>query len=168
MDQHKAKKHFLTAYDAHADELFRFCFVKVSSSERAEDLVQDVFMRYWQVVRSGTIPDNPRAFLYTLARNRIIDWYRKKKSVSLDVLQDAGYDFAGSGKEEIVDSAQLQELLGVINELDDASREAIILRFVEGWTPKEIAELNNESANAVSVRLNRALAKVRAKIHVET
>lgn len=167
MDQHEAKKHFLAAYDAHADELFRFCFMKVSSSERAEDLVQDVFTRYWQVLREGTTPDNPRAFLYKLARNLVIDWYRKKKSVSLDVLQEAGVDFAGVGKEEIVDTAQVNELLAVINELDDTSREALLLRFVEGWTPKEIAALNGESANAVSVRLNRALAKVRINIHVQ-
>lgn len=167
MDQHEAKKHFLAAYDAHAGELFRFCFMKVSSSERAEDLVQDVFTRYWQVLRDGTTPDNPRAFLYRLARNLVIDWYRKKKSVSLDVLREAGVDFAGVGKEEIVDTAQVNELLTVINELDDTSREALLLRFVEGWTPKEIAELNGESANAVSVRLNRALAKVRINIHVQ-
>lgn len=167
MDQRNAKKHFLEAYDAHADELFRFCFMKVSSSDRAEDLVQDVFTRYWQTLRGGTLPDNPRSFLYTLARNRVIDWYRKKKTVSLDLLQDAGKDFSGTGGSEIVDAAQLREVLEAINDLDETSREALLLRFVEGWTPKEIAGLNGESANAVSVRINRALAKVRTNIHVE-
>ena len=167
MDQHELKALFLAAYDSHADELYRFCLVKVSDRERAEDLVQDVFTRFWQVLRDGTVPDNTRAFLYTLARNRVIDWYRKKKEGSLDVLQEAGVDFAGSGSGEVVNHAEMERLLAVINELDEPSRDVLLLRFMEGWTPSEIGELNNESANAVSVRLNRALKKVRTHLHAE-
>lgn len=168
MDQHELKELFLAAYDAYADDLYRFCLLKVSDRERAEDLVQDVYMRFWQVLRDGTTPDNTRAFLYTLARNRVIDWYRKKKESSLDKLQEAGIDFAGSGMTEITNQAELEQLLKVINELDEPSRDVLLLRYMEGWTPSEIAELNNESANAVSVRLNRALKKVRTHIHAET
>lgn len=168
MDQAELKALFLAAYDAYADELYRFCLMKVSNRERAEDLVQDTFTRFWQVLRDGTRPDNTRAFLYTIARNRVIDWYRKKKEDSLDQLQEAGIDFAGSGISEITGNAEVQQILAVINELDEPSRDVLLLRFMEGWTPSEIAELNNESANAVSVRLNRALKKVRSHIHVET
>jgi RNA polymerase sigma-70 factor (ECF subfamily) len=165
MDQHELKALFLSAYDAYADELYRFCFMKVSNREKAEDLVQDVFTRFWQVLRDGTSPDNPRAFLYTLARNRVIDWYRKKKESSLDVLQEAGVDFAGSSGSEVTDHAEMERLLAAVNELDESSREVLLLRYMEGWTPVEIAELNQESPNAVSVRLNRALEKVRTKLH---
>jgi RNA polymerase sigma-70 factor (ECF subfamily) len=167
MDHHELKALFLAAYDAYADELYRFCVLKVSDRERAEDLVQDVYTRFWQVLRDGTSPDNTRAFLYTIARNRIIDWYRKKKEGSLDALQEAGIDFAGSGAREILDHVEMERLLEAINELDEPSRDVLLLRFMEGWTPAEIAELNKESANAVSVRLNRALKKVRTKIHAE-
>jgi len=167
MDQQEAKKHFLGAYDTHADELYRFCLLKVSSGERAQDFLQDVFTRYWQVVRGGTIPDNPRAYLYTLARNRITDWYRKKKSVSLDAMTDSGFDFEGTSGNEIVRDAETRELLAAINELDEPSRAALVLRFVEGWTPKEIAAYNEETPNAVSVRINRSLAKVRSAMRTE-
>lgn len=167
MDHHELKALFLAAYDAYADELYRFCLMKVSDRERAEDLVQDVYTRFWQTLRNGTTVDNTRAFLYTLARNRVIDWYRKKKESSLDSLQEAGIDFAGSGIREITDQAEMGRVLAVINELDVPSRDVLLLRFMEGWTPAEIAELNNESANAVSVRLNRALKKVRTHIHAE-
>lgn len=165
MDQHELKALFLASYDAYADELYRFCFMKVSNKEKAEDLVQDVFTRFWQVLRDGKDLDNPRAFLYTLARNRVIDWYRKKKEGSLDVLTEAGVDFAGSDGSEIADHAEMQRLLEAVNELDEPSREVLLLRYMEGWTPVEIAELNKESPNAVSVRLNRALEKVRVKLH---
>lgn len=166
MDQQQAKQRFLEAYDEYADPLYRFCFMKVSSHEKAEDLVQDTFTRFWQSIREGEMPDNPRAFLYTLARNRVIDWYRKKKETSLEALQDTGIDFAGSGITEIEDAAEMARLLEVIAGLDEPSREVLTLRFMEGWTPGEIAALNGESPNAVSVRLNRALAKVRTSLHV--
>ena len=165
MDQTELKALFLAAYDAYADELYRFCLMKVSNHEKAEDLVQDTFTRYWQTIREGQQPDNPRAFLYTMARNRVIDWYRKKKETSLDALQETGLDFAGPGGIEIEDAAEMARLLEVIAELDEPSREVLLLRYMEGWTPGEIGALNGESANAVSVRLNRALAKVRTAIH---
>jgi RNA polymerase sigma-70 factor (ECF subfamily) len=165
MDQHKAKASFLAVYDRHADEIFRFCFMKVSNKEKAEDLTQETFMRFWQSIRSGETVRNDRAFLYTLARNLIIDWYRKKKESSLDVLQEDGIDFAGDGRASVEQAAQMNEVLAVINQLDEPSRDAILLRYMEGWSPQQIADLNNESANAVSVRLNRAIKKVQELIH---
>ncbi|MEK7642115.1 MAG: RNA polymerase sigma factor, partial [Patescibacteria group bacterium] len=85
-----AEKAFNEIYAAHADALFRFCLVKVSDRERALDLTQDTFTRFWQrlVEESETI-DKPKTFLFAIARNAIIDWYRKKKSVSLDAMTDA-------------------------------------------------------------------------------
>ncbi|MDB5265816.1 MAG: polymerase sigma factor, sigma-70 family [Parcubacteria group bacterium] len=165
MDQNEAKAYFLSIYDKHADEIFRFCFMKVSNKEKAEDLTQEAFMRYWQSLRTGEPVRNDRAFLYTLARNLVIDWYRKKKESSLDVIQEAGIDFAGEGRADVEQAAQMNEVMAVVNQLDEPSRDVILLRFVEGWSPQQIAELNHESANAVSVRLNRAIKKVQELIH---
>jgi len=156
----------MNAYEQYADELYRFCYFKVSNQERAEDLVQDVFARYWQTLRDGQEVGNPRAFLFTMARNRIIDWYRKKKEQSLDQLQEEGLDPIGSGASDIERSAELRSALEAINELDESSRDAVILRFMEGWTPAEIAALTNETSNAISVRLNRAIKKVQDRLHI--
>ena len=103
---------------------------------------------------------NDRAYLYTLARNLVIDWYRKKKESSLDALTEQGIDFGNDDHKSIQRSAELNEVLSVINQLDEDAREALLLRYVEGFTPKEIAAISGESANAVSVRINRAIKKV--------
>lgn len=165
MDQERAKAYFLGIYDKHADEIFRFCALKVSNKEKAEDLTQETFMRFWQAVRAGETIRNDRAFLYTLARNLVIDWYRKKKESSLDVIQEAGVDFMGEGAADVEQAAQMNEVLAVINELDEPSRDALLLRYMEGWSPQQIAQLSGETANAVSVRLNRAIKKVQELIH---
>ncbi len=167
MDQDDTKAYFLQIYDAYADDIFRFCYLKVSNRELAEDLSQETFTRFWQAVREGTVMRSERALLYTIARNLVIDWYRKKKESSLDVLTEAGLEFKGEGAEEVTREAEMQEALRVIEDLDDASREALLLRFVEGLAPQEIARLSGESANVISVRLNRAMKKVRARMHTE-
>jgi RNA polymerase sigma factor (sigma-70 family) len=61
----------------------------------------------------------------------------------------------------------MDEALRAVGALDDPSREALLMRYVEGLSPKEIAELTGESANAVSVRLNRAIKKVRTLLHAD-
>ena len=62
--------------------------------------------------------------------------------------------------------AQYQELLETINDLDEMDRELIMLRHVEGLDPKDIAQLYDESANVISVRLNRAMGKLKQKLYI--
>lgn len=166
MDQDTLSAHFIETYDQYADELYRFCFFKVSDSERAQDLVQDVFARYWQALRKNPDITYPRALLFTIARNRVTDWYRKKKEDSLDALQEGGVEFTGQTSSDVERPAEYAEILKAVDELDEPSREAVLLRYTEGWTPAEIAELHNESANAVSVRLNRAIKKLQDRLHL--
>lgn len=165
MDQDETKAYFLQIYDAYADDIFRFCYLKVSSKEVAEDISQETFTRFWQALREGTVMRSERALLYTIARNLVIDWYRKKKESSLDVLTEDGREFAGDGAPDVMRTAEMQEALRAVDALDEASKEAVLLRFVEGLTPQEIGRLSGESANVISVRLNRAMKKVRATMH---
>lgn len=167
MDQDETKTYFLQIYDTYADSIYRFCLLKVSSQELAEDLTQEVFTRFWQALREGTVMRSERALLYTVARNLIIDWYRKKKESSLDALTDEGIEFSGDGAREVMQEAQMQEALAAVATLDDPSREALLLRYVEGLSPREIAALSGESPNAVSVRLNRAIKKVRLVLRTD-
>lgn len=156
----------MQAYDQYADELYRFCFFKVSDSERAQDLVQDVFTRYWQTLRNGQEVQHPRALLFTIARNRVTDWYRKKKEDSLDAMQDDGREFQGTVRKDVEQSAEYEEILRAVSDLDEPSKEAVLLRYTEGWSPAEIGALHNESANAVSVRLNRAIKKLQDRLRI--
>lgn len=165
MDQHETKEYFLSTYDAYADAILRFCIMKVSDREIAEDLTQEVFTRFWQTLRDGQEMRNGRAFLYTIARNLVIDWYRRKKELSLDSLQEQGTDFANNDLKQITNNAEAREVLEVIEDLDDPSREALLMRYVEGLSPSDIADITGESPNVISVRINRAIKKVQQRIH---
>jgi RNA polymerase sigma factor (sigma-70 family) len=165
MKESSRKEVFLESFDAYSDAIFRFCLVKTSQKELAEDLTQEVFMRYWQVLTDGKEMTNTRSFLYTIANNLVIDWYRKKKSVSLDVMQEQGFEAEQKGTNQVLDT-EYAYILETIDTLEEKDRVVVLLRFVEGLDPKDIAKILGESANVVSVRINRAIEKVQKKLHI--
>lgn len=166
MNQSSLKNSFLETFDAYSDAIFRFCLVKTSNKELAEDLTQETFMRFWQSLVDGKEMTNVRSFLYTIANNLVIDWYRKKKSTSLDVLEEDGFEPADAQLISPEKQSQFTEILATIKDLEERDREVLLLRYVEGLNPKDIALIQNETVNAVSVRITRAIEKVQKKLHV--
>ena len=57
----------------------RYCLMRVSDREKAADIVQDIFTELWKKYQTGEKIENQQVYPFTLAKNRIIDWYRKKK-----------------------------------------------------------------------------------------
>lgn len=167
-EQRKAQEEFQQVYQAESDAVFRFCLLRTSNHDLALDLTQDTFMRFWDTLCKDKKIKNCRAFLFAVARNLVIDWYRKKKSVSLESLLIEGSE----DKNELLSSAagieieaEAKYLVRRINALDETYRDAVYLRCVEGLKPKEIAEVIGESANVVSVRINRGLRILREQMH---
>ena len=166
MNQSSLKETFLQSFDAYSDAMFRFCLVKTSNKELAEDLTQETFMRYWQSLVDGKEMSNTRSFLYTIANNLVIDWYRKKKSSSLEVLEESGYEPPDTQGLTTLGNAEVGQILSVIEELEEKDKEVLLLRYVEGLDPRDIAEISGETANVISVRINRAIEKVQKKLHI--
>lgn len=155
-------ENFIKSYDDHASELFRFAYFRVRDRETAKDMVQESFIRVWNYITDGKKIENFRAFLYRTLRNIIIDESRKKKTISLDALEDAGFG-PGDGfrKNEFEIRLDSKNIVDKLSALSEDDREIIVMRFINELGPKEIAEILDESENVVSVRINRALKKAR-------
>lgn len=158
---------FEKIYESESDAIFRFCLVRVSNREQARDLTQETFLRLWQSLAKEENILNNKAFLFTIAHRLIIDWYRKKKSFSLDqmlsVEDEGGYDVLDekSTKENLEFGVEGRFLLEKINELDVSYRNPVFLRFVEDISPGDIGKILGISANAASVRINRGIKELR-------
>jgi RNA polymerase sigma-70 factor (ECF subfamily) len=96
----------------------------------------------------------------------VIDWYRKKKPTSYDALEEQGFEASDATSSSSLQDAELREIFAVIEDLEVKDREVLLLRYAEGLDPKDIAEILGESANVVSVRINRAIEKVKKKLSV--
>lgn len=162
MNQNSAQqeKKFAEAFNQYSDALFRHSFFRVSNRQVSIDLVQDAFTKTWMQIVKGEDIANLQAYLYHVLNNLIIDYYRKKKSVSLDALSDDGFDPAGSGEAEIIANAEHNQLMKNLEMLPERDREVVVMRYVDGLPVKNIAELLGESENGVSVRLHRAIKKL--------
>ena len=165
MNQSTLEKVFVESFSEYGDAIFRFCMVKVSNVELAEDMTQEVFTRYWQYLRDGKEMTNTRSFLYTIANNMAKDWYKKKKSDSLDEKMESG-DVPKDKTASPEEVASYQEVLDTIEDMEQMDKEVLLLKHVEGLDPKDIAEVLEESANAISVRLNRATKRLQQKLGV--
>ena len=149
--------------------LFRYLVYVTGSRERAEDFFQETWIR---VLERGHQYDGKfkfEAWLFTIARNLVIDWQRQKKMQSLDALTDpeqgAPMEFADEddpsplhlvlkGEEEATLQASLQQLHAIY-------REVLLLRFQEELGLAEIAAVLGAPISTVKSRLYRGLAELR-------
>lgn len=152
---------FMRCYDEFSDALFRHCFFRVFERERAKDLVQETFTRTWEYARKEKQIENPRAFLYRVLNNLIIDDRRKHRPLSLDALNEEGFDPGEDIRERMADHMEVKEMIRVLKSMPDEQRRVIVMRHIDGFGPKEIAETLDLTENVVSVRLHRAVGQLR-------
>lgn len=165
----KDKDAFVKTYDLYFDQIYRFVYFKVSQREEAEDLTSLVFLKTWGYVQDKSITDYKtlKSLLYKVARNLVIDHYRKKSSqaelLSLDAskseinLPDKNQDIHRLA-ETADDYAQIKNKL---LELKEEYREVIVMRYVDELSIKEIALSLNKSRGNIRVTLYRALKVLR-------
>jgi len=158
---------FIRAYDEYADAIFRYIVVRVRDREIAKELMQETFMKTWTYMRAGNEIGNLRAFLYKVAHNTSMSALIKGKTESLDALADAhGYDAPDEQAVSPEDASEHRLLREQLELLDEASRDTLVLRYMNGLPVKEIAKMRGEDAGAVSVRIHRALKTLQSRLKI--
>jgi len=162
---------FSVIYQRESDAIFRFCLLRTSDREVALDFTQDTFMRFWNSLLLEKDIKNHRTFLFTIARNIVIDWYRKKKPFSLETMMENAAEgrssFALIASDDVEMNQEADFLVRKIRELPEPYSNAVYLRCVEELKPREISEILGESANVISVRISRGLEQLRSLLHIE-
>lgn len=161
-DPKAIEKMFLDAYDEYADALFRHCLLRIRDRELAKDLVAETFTKTWDYLSQGKKVDHLRAFLYRVANNLIVDTSRRKRSSSLDTLmEEDGFEVIDESIKDPAVMPDARKAMQLLTSLDEMYRSAIMMRFVDGLTPKEIAAALSVSENVVSVRIHRGIERLK-------
>jgi RNA polymerase sigma-70 factor (ECF subfamily) len=155
--------------------LLRYLLFLTSSRELAEDLFQEVWMRV--LMRGGQYNGKARfdTWLFTIARNLVIDYRRKRTLASLDELLDGTTEDDRPMTFEVVDeqpspfdrmaSGQDRErVAAALLELDTVYREVLVLRFHEDLSLQEIATVTRAPLSTVKSRLYRGLAAIKPRL----
>lgn len=158
------KQLFLRAYDELSNVLFKHAYFRVSNREVALDMVQECFTKTWNHMAQGKEISDMKSFLYRVINNLIIDYYRKSKSSSLDSLLDDGFDVVDQSISSSETISELSLVKRHLNAMPPSDKEVIVMRHIDGLSIQEIAKLLDESENAISVRLHRAMKRLQSLI----
>jgi len=169
MDIEKIKQQYLEYYDELSPALYRFFVFQTSNGDVASDLLQDTFFKTWEYIAQGKPIQNLRAFLYQVARNTLTDYRRKKKSQSLESITETGVEFESETDilEEESEKDDFRYVMEHFSILDEQQKQLITLRFIEERSIKEIAEIFGERANTISVKIHRALEKLKNHFNIK-
>jgi RNA polymerase sigma-70 factor (ECF subfamily) len=150
-----------TAHSDYAKGLRSHAFFKLNSRSMSDDLVQDTFAKTWRyLARDGKI-DIMKAFLYHILNNLIVDEYRKRKLLSLDVLLTKGYEPSADYSERLIDALDGKAALFLIQRLPVMYQKVMRMRYVQDLTLAEMSLATGQSRNTIAVQLHRGLAKLR-------
>lgn len=160
------QKEFSKIYDQYIDQIYRFVFIKVNSQEIAEDLASETFLRGWESFKKNHNGiDNPRAFLYQIARNLIIDHYREKGRAQLISVDTVPIVDPCPNLEEVTQIKSDFDLIkSALVNLNEDYQECIIWHYIDDLSIPEIARITNKSEGAVRVMLHRALKALKEEI----
>lgn len=158
--QHGSTQAFGEIYRMLLPKIFRFVWYEVRDKQTAEDLTQVTFLRLWKAINSydadkGSFP----SFTFAIARNLIIDWQRKKRPVSLEVIGEI------EERDETIDTLIQQEVVDRVRQalatLPAQDRQLVVLRHFEEVPYEEIAKIMGKQEGAVRVKLHRILRQLK-------
>jgi RNA polymerase sigma-70 factor (ECF subfamily) len=153
---------FGALYMMHLNAIYRYIYFRIGDEHEAEDLTEEVFVRAWEALpkyRPGVLPFT--SWLYRIAHNLTVDFYRKSAPVSLSEPDLQNILRASTSTEEAVEDRQMARMLAAaIKRLDTLEQEIILLRFVQGLPHQEVAAMLGKSINATRVIQHRALARL--------
>lgn len=127
---------FEVFYNRYQGEVLSFCRHMLGSREDAEDAVQQTFLATYRQVHASSPPRHPRAWLYTVARNRCLTTLRARRETSSDAVEPSTEGLA----EEVERRHELRELLSDVGRLPEDQRVALLLFELGALDTSEIAE----------------------------
>lgn len=136
-------------------------YFKLNDRALSNDLVQETFMKTWRYLAKGGKIDAMKAFLYHVLNNLIIDEYRKRKTVSLDLLLESGFEPQSKAGPSIGDGIDDQAVLALVKELPEKYQQAIRMRYIQDLSLEEMSTLTGQTKNAIAVQVHRAVEKLR-------
>ena len=172
------RERFQALVEAHLDGLFGAALRLTRNRSRAEDLLQETFLRAWRSFHTFRPGTNARAWLYRILMNAYIDGYRKHAREPEVVDQEDVDEFylyskvqesedlrrAGNPEEVLLANLMDADVKGALDSLSDAFREVVVLADIEGFSYKEIADMLHIPIGTVMSRLHRGRRQLQVKL----
>lgn len=160
----KKRKHFSRFYDTHIEKIYRFIYLKVGSREISEDITAEAFIRLWEQMKSPTEIRSPRAYVYQVARNLVIDHYRTQDPVKIRPDKVTLASEKPGPEKKVILGEEVEELRQALAKIKNSYQNALILYYLDEMPISEIAQIEGKSENAVRVTIHRALKALKEEL----
>lgn len=168
------KEDYSKVYTIYFPKLVRFSETYLLSKEDAENIVQDIFLYLWENREQIPLLGNMNAYLFTVVKNRCIDFLRKQTQVgkqkqSLSELEEKELQFKLYSLQKFDENnlsvSDIDTLITqAVDSLPARCKEIFILSRMEGLRHKEIAECLNISVNTIESQIAIALKKLKVTL----
>jgi RNA polymerase sigma-70 factor (ECF subfamily) len=151
-------------YDLYAPKIQSFIYHRTSDPLVTEDLTGQVFLRMLEAMRGGKgWRTSFSGWIYRIAHNLVVDYYRKRSQATYTNIDETPHIPAGNGDPYQATAAKLDSdaLVRAINQLTDEQAQVITLRFLEGYSISEVAELMNKTEGAIKALQFRGMTTLR-------
>jgi RNA polymerase sigma-70 factor (ECF subfamily) len=143
-------------------KLYGFAFRILRNQEEAEDAVQDVFVKLWNMGEKLDAYDSPEALATTMIKNYCIDQIRKQKHIKTEVNADQQNSLMAPSPHEEMEINESEAIIHtIIDQLPAAFRDMLRLKDIEGFSYEEIAQKTDQNINTLRVTISRARKLVR-------
>ncbi|HEX4774882.1 MAG TPA: RNA polymerase sigma factor [Candidatus Saccharimonadales bacterium] len=154
---------FEAAYESHSKAIYKFLFWRTKDVQLSEDLTSSTFEKAW-ASRESFRGSSEKAWLYLIARNVLIDHWRKKKELFVEDTDVLHEDVRPSAGELLDKELAIQDLRKALSKLPEDMHSVVTLRFIEGQSCKQVAASLNLSESNVRVIQYRALKKLKEQL----
>jgi len=159
--ENKIRLELTTAHYDFEKVLNARAFFKTSSHTIGKDLVQDTFIKTWSYLLKGGKIDIMKAFLYHVLNNLIIDQYRKRKTTSLDMLMEKGFEPKDNNFQKIFNILDGKTALLLIARLPNDYKKIMKMKYQQNLSLKEISLITGQTKNTIAVKMHRGLKKLK-------
>ena len=158
------EREFGRLYETYADKIYSFIYYRTSHRETAEDLTSRTFIKAIEKINS--FDQNKGQFstwLYTIARNTVIDFYRTEKSTGdiFEMLDLAGTD---NIERSVGSKLEIEKVEKYLRTLEPSQREIIVMRVWDDLSYREIAAVLGKTEGACKVMFSRTIAKLNSSL----
>jgi RNA polymerase sigma-70 factor (ECF subfamily) len=172
------RERFTALVGEHLDGLFGASLRLTRNRTKAEDLLQEMFLRAWRSFHTFRPGTNVRAWLYRILMNAYIDGYRKSERepevvdhedvdefyLYSKVHESEDFRRAGNPEEVLLANLMDADVKGALQSLPESFRNVVILADIEGFSYKEIAEILAIPIGTVMSRLHRGRRQLQVKL----